>query len=176
MRLKIGVLYIGAEKPFNETVSLLSNRYDIVPIIDYDDQELSAVVIPDTGVYNSRSGNVTPYRRLPSNPLSVDNAFLLNFLEYSLENLIAAGIKLVAVGKSALTVGDRTGMCKIRNESETYSLQGEAALKTSASYLDTRSLQDCIVAVIRFIEDDDSGMKVSVPIPTDPVLEGELEL
>lgn len=154
-RRKIGVLITGDMKVFASTVSLLANRYDIVPLLDLIDRGLDAVVIPDSGAYNWRSSNVRPFKRIPDEILSVDNAYVLNLVDCWGKELRA--IKTVALGMSALTIGDRMGTCKIHRESNSYSLGGAAKLKTSLLYLNIGTLESCIDEVIEFIESGSEG-------------------
>lgn len=170
VRHRVGIVITGDMDIFTKVASALSNRYDIVPIVDLVDQGLRAVVIPDSGVYNSRSPNVQPFKRIPSQILAVDNAYLLNIIDYWGSELRA--VKTVALGMSALTVGDRMGVCKIHREDSGYSLAGATKLKTSLLYLNTGLLGDCIDEVIRFIDaEDDDYYKEGVGSPKLPTLD-----
>lgn len=173
MRTRIGILYTGCAITLNRTISLLSRKFDVLLIVDFLPAGVKALVIPETEGYNARSGAVKPFRKLPENPLCVDNAFLLNFLDYCVEDLNVAGVKLVAVGPSALTVADRTKMCHIYSEGTSFSLAGSPVMKTTGTYLNTNPLLECYEEVIRFIEDDGGTTVASNDRKPDPVLQHE---
>ena len=172
-RPRIGILYTGDTKILAETISILSNKFDMLLILDFVPEGVKAVVIPETEGYNTMSGAVRPFRKLPANPLSVSNAYLLNFLEYGLSGLKATGVKLAALGYSALTVADSMNI-KIHVEENNLLLEGESVIKTADTYLNVRNFQSCYDEVIRFIEGNDDGTSYmpSQDNTPNPVLHG----